>query len=141
MTAIDRLRELIEDDFISKLSLPEHLIASTLAKRDVHEFANRWMAAFEDVNARFDTCSDIERFKSTIYIIRKSSYAKAFNTWKNPELASLISDDMELISKSAVIKLDDPWINGLLFSYINKQVPSSNVFCEKSIEALIDSIA
>src|SRR6266498_944886 len=95
MDKLNKLLEMMEQGAIlPKLSLEQEEIEATLDQRDDPKFAETWMNAFHQVEAKKGSKQDAE---PRIGQLREMAYLQAYERWQSPDLAAYISDDFGLI--------------------------------------------
>lgn len=101
------------------------LVDDLINARDSEEFEERWLSAFQPIEARASELSIAE--KDAIDTLREASYKAAFASSESPDIAAFVSDDMEMIARAVSFRINDPWLNGLWMEYKRDRFPNKNL--------------
>lgn len=96
---------------ILELDLDSEEVESHLGARDDLEFSERWMEAFASLNGRDNTLD------ASSDAVREAAYVTAYQKWKSPDLAALVSDDFGLIYGLLISDREDQFVQGLAEAY------------------------
>ncbi|MCG8708046.1 hypothetical protein JHU04_001247 [Brenneria sp. 4F2] len=95
-------------------------VDSVLDLRDSHLFDTQWMIDFNRLKNESYNQEDLD----FINILREKSFKLSFEVIKNHEIASRISDDIEIIAKDILQRSHGDWPAKYLWeSYKNKKFP------------------
>ncbi len=94
-----------------------------LDERDQTEFEQPWLDCSERIKAAWESESIDEATVKTMDEIRKESFLVVSRATGQHEIASYVSDDFELISKSLALGLNDPYATELLDFYRSGKIP------------------
>ncbi|EOC1306689.1 hypothetical protein QMW88_21850 [Cronobacter dublinensis] len=102
-------------DFLKALYVDE-----ALDSRDEPEFDKSWMGNFNLLKGENFDASDIAQIDS----LREKAFKLSFRALNDSEVASRISDDIELIAKNIIIGKEDSWaVSYLWTTYKNGAFP------------------
>ena len=105
-----------------------------LDMRDDDEFDSEWMRIYNVLSSTSIT----ENQKKEIDFIREESFIMAYNLSGSSDIASCISDDIELICKAYILNFSDNWLNSLILSYANRMFPCGKLIAtNKTLEECI----
>jgi hypothetical protein len=94
-----------------------------LDQRDDTTFEQPWLQCSARIKAAWES-SDIDATTTKeIDEVRKESFLIVSRATEQHEIASYVSDDFELISKSIALNLNDPYAIDLLGSYRSGKIP------------------
>ncbi|ROI02602.1 MULTISPECIES: hypothetical protein [unclassified Chryseobacterium] len=112
---------------------PEN-IDSILDNRDHAEFSDLWMKAYQLVEGRIMDLKTEDKISE----IRKEIFILTFKITGSSDLPAYISDDVGLICSYYVHHLENSWVNNLLFTYLNGQIPQGELIkTDKTMKELI----
>ena len=112
---IDALYKLI-DISLPKISIKDVDIDKLLDDRDLPEFEDDWLKSFENLSNLTLT----EDQKTVVNMLRERSFKKIFSLTENPDLASYVSDDFEIMAKYLFSDKEDEWVlKCLITNYAN----------------------
>ena len=94
-----------------------------LDERDKAEFEDRWLECSERIKAAWDSKAVDEATMNSMDEVRKESFLAVSRATQQHEIASYVSDDFELISKSIALDLNDPYATELLETYRSGKIP------------------
>ena len=94
-----------------------------LDERDETEFEKPWLDCSERIKAAWESNPVDEMTTTTMDEIRKESFLAVSRATQQHEIASYVSDDFELISKSIALDLNDPYATELLETYRSGKIP------------------
>ncbi|MGY5360273.1 hypothetical protein ACXFAT_20975 [Cronobacter dublinensis] len=94
-------------DFLKVLDVDE-----ALDSRDEPEFDNCWMDNFNLVKSENFDAPDIAQIDS----LREKAFKLSFRAVNDSEIASRISDDIEIIAKNLIIGKQDSWAVSYLWT-------------------------
>lgn len=96
-------------------------VDEALNSRDEPEFDNCWMNNFNLVKSENFDAPDIAQIDS----LREKAFKLSFRALNDSEVASRISDDIELIAKNIIIGKEDSWaVSYLWATYKNGSFPA-----------------
>jgi hypothetical protein len=125
---MDKLRKLLQKmehaSIVPNLSLKQEEIEAALDQRDDPHFAETWMNAFRQIEAKKGSKQDAE---PRIGQLREMAYLQSYERWQSPDLAAYISDDFGLIGDALATNYHNAWVNGLLHAYLSLRFPHGNV--------------
>lgn len=125
MDKVGTLLEKMEQGWlVAKLYLEQEEINAALNQREDPQFAETWMKAFRQIEAKKGGTQDAD---PRVGQLRELAYFQAFERWQSPDLAAYISDDFGLIGDALATNYDDAWVNGLLYAYLNLRFPHGDV--------------
>ncbi len=120
---IQRLAQINQGELLSASYYAQLNSAALLDARDRDDdFATAWQAAFDEVEQHWQARSNADA-EALILEIRKASFLLVGRASTQKEIASYVSDDMELISKAQALQLDLPWLTQLWQSYLQGRFP------------------
>ncbi|OCG61359.1 hypothetical protein A9G41_10890 [Gilliamella sp. Nev5-1] len=109
------LSDPINFDFLKALNADQ-----ALDLRDEPEFDNQWVNSFNTLNKKSFKKEEIE----LINILREKAFKLSFQLINHFEIASQISDDIEIIAKSFLAQEYNNWaVTHLWSAYKNKKFP------------------
>ena len=94
-----------------------------LDERDKTEFEKHWLECAERIKAAWDSKAVDEATTNSMDEVRKESFLAVSRATQQHEIASYVSDDFELISKSIALDLNDPYATELLETYRSGKIP------------------
>ena len=94
-----------------------------LDARDKTTFEKRWLECAERIKAAWDSKAVDESTTNSMDEVRKESFLAVSRATQQHEIASYVSDDFELISKSIALDLNDPYATELLETYRSGKIP------------------
>jgi hypothetical protein len=110
--------------------LPDSLFASleadaALDRRDRPKFGERWMAAFEKMEAAWKKPHATADNVRLVTRLREAAFKRAFRaSGDHHDLAATISDDFDLIARKKLLSLEDPFIDQLEQAYLAHRLPT-----------------
>ncbi|EOU9535223.1 hypothetical protein [Cronobacter dublinensis] len=112
------------DQFLAKPDVFDFLntldVDGALDSRDEPEFDKRWLDNFNLLKGEYFDASDIAQIDS----LREKAFKLSFRALNHSEVASRISDDIELIAKNIIIGKEDSWaVSYLWTTYKNGAFP------------------
>jgi len=91
-----------------------------LTGRDGPAFERNWLRVDDQLTAALGQPEPAD-----VTEVRKVAYLRAYELTREPELAAAVSDDFGLIAGALAVGLDDdPWLNGLVASYMAGRFPA-----------------
>lgn len=125
---IKKLLKKIEDNNIIKLeNFDDCDIDELLDKRDDEVFDGEWIKAYSELNKNDYTDAE----KKEIDVTREKSFLMAYNNSGSSDIASCVSDDMEIICKAYFMNYNNAWLNSLIMSYAHGEFPCGKLENEK----------
>lgn len=125
---IEKLLKKIEDNNIIR---PKYFddcdIDELLDMRDDKVFDGEWIKTYNELNN--NNFTDVE--KKEINVIREKSFLMAYSISESSDIASCVSDDMEIICKAYFLKYNNTWLNSLIMSYVHGEIPCGKLENEK----------
>ena len=106
-----------------KYSFVRTLLDDILDERDQSDFEQPWLDCAERIKGAWDSNAVDEATTKCMDEIRKESFLAVSRATQQHEIASYVSDDFELISKSIALDLDDTYATDLLESYRSGKIP------------------
>lgn len=115
---IENLAETIINT-VKNLNLQSDDINDYLDYRDSQDFDSHWIQAFNDLeNHDFP-----DEFIYQITEIREQVFKDIYKSTQSSELASYLSDDIELIMKSEFFNSQHAFVEKLAQDYLDKKLP------------------
>lgn len=102
-------------------------IDNLLDNRDRDPFDSEWMRVYGEIEAIKKEKSYTDEDKSYASNIREKAFMKIYNLSGHGELAEYVSDDFGLIVDSRILKYSDVWLDKLISSYENANIPCGNL--------------
>ncbi|WP_312993373.1 hypothetical protein [Chryseobacterium flavum] len=132
---INKLEAIFNDALKTALSgITPEKIDNILDNRDSAEFSDVWMKAYQIIEEKFTD----EETEDRISDIRKQIFISVFKTTGSSDLPAYISDDFGLICSYSIHQIENDWVNNLLFTYLNHQIPQGELLrTKKTIKELI----
>lgn len=132
---INKLEAIFNDALKTALSgITPEKIDNILDNRDSAEFSDVWMKAYQTIEEKFTD----EETEDRISDIRKQIFISVFKTTGSSDLPAYISDDFGLICSYSIHQIENDWVNNLLFTYLNYQIPQGELLrTKKTIKELI----
>ncbi|CAM3028862.1 hypothetical protein DRF59_15685 [Chryseobacterium flavum] len=132
---INKLEAIFNDALKTALSgITPEKIDNILDNRDSAEFSDVWMKAYQTIEEKFTD----EETEDRISDIRKQIFISVFKTTGSSDLPAYISDDFGLICSYSIHQIENDWVNNLLFTYLNHQIPQGELLrTKKTIKELI----
>ena len=93
--------------------------------RDSTEFEERWLRTFKKIDQHASELSETQT--AIIEELREASYKAAFTVSESPDFSAFVSDDFEMIGRPVVLRIHDPWLNGLWLEYKQDRFPAGNI--------------
>jgi hypothetical protein len=94
-----------------------------LDRRDEEEFETPWFKCSERIQTTWEQASPDAAIRELMDEVRKQSFLSVSRATHQHEMASYVSDDFELISKSIALGLDDANAVELLSLYRREEIP------------------
>ena len=117
---LDKLKKKIENNQIIQVSFFENNdVDELLDMRDEMEFDSEWMRVYNFLNEM----SIRECEKNKINDIREKTFLMAYTLSNSSDIASCVSDDLEIICKAYILEYNDDWLNSLIMSYARGEFP------------------
>lgn len=119
----DILRDLESGALLSTEALSGADVDSLLEMRSRPEFESNWVAAYEFVDAAWNPPSRSPIELGCIKRIREIAFKRVFALTGNDDLAAMVSDDFDIISRSIALSMDVTFINSLREDYYGAKIP------------------
>lgn len=114
---VQRLAQINQGEILSASYYAQLNSAAMLDARDNDDaFALAWQSAFDAVEPAWQAQTSAE-LDALILEIRKASFLLVGRASTQKEIASYVSDDMELLTKAQALQLDLPWLARLWQCY------------------------
>jgi hypothetical protein len=94
-----------------------------LDRRGETDFEEPWLACFERIRAAWESSAAASSAQKPMDEVRKESFLVVSKATHQHEMASYVSDDFELISKSIALGMNDPYADQLLAAYRRGEIP------------------
>jgi len=122
---IDKVLESIEKGSLLPASYYSTLdIESALNARDNHPtFGLEWSGLFKSIETAWECSAQPELTKAKLYKIRESSFLLVSKATSQSEIASYVSDDLELITKAKLLGVSHHFLEPLWCSYESGTFP------------------
>ena len=127
MTISDLFRLVSDGSLVSGIAVNDSDIVASLDARDRLSFSERWIDAFNHVEATKVTAPLDVASQDIVSKARELAYLQAFKRWRSADLAAYISDDVGLIADAIITNCMDSWLDGMLQQYVNGHFPGADV--------------
>ena len=111
---------------LDKVDFPAMDIDSLLDNRGRDPFDSEWMRVYREIEAIKKEKPYTDEEKNYVSSIREKVFMKIFDLSGHGELAEYVSDDFGLIADSRLLKYSDIWLDKLILSYKNANIPCGN---------------
>lgn len=123
--AMQRIEQLVfADELPAAEALSQNDYDALLDDRDADEFAEPWTAAYEASKEPYQKIAANQELKARVDKIREHVYKRVYKQTQVSDLASYISDDVDLISRYLLAEMSSDWVNALWLSYKEQAIPS-----------------
>ncbi|MEM7455579.1 MAG: hypothetical protein AAF456_14595 [Planctomycetota bacterium] len=95
-----------------------------LDARDDKDFSKEWMRSYNAINAAWSQFDAAAKCDGQLEDIRRESFLLVSNATNQHELASYVSDDFEVIAKTAATNTADSFVLSLWSAYTKQTVPT-----------------
>ena len=112
--------ELLSTDYYTSLDCD----AAVEARENSQEFDVAWMQAFTAVNQSWKDAPLEPKLVQLVDDIRREGFLAVSRATKQHEIASYVSDDLELIIKSKLLGLNNPLVDHLWHDYEHNRFPT-----------------
>ncbi len=122
---IDKILEGIETGSLLPASYYATLdVELALNARDNHPtFGIEWSNLFKSIEDAWECSAQPEPTKTKLYNIQKSSFLLVSKATSQSELASYVSDDLDLITKASILGVSHHFLESLWNSYESGKFP------------------
>ncbi|MCQ9640726.1 hypothetical protein MP478_15165 [Chryseobacterium sp. WG14] len=111
-------------------------IDDLLDKRDLPEFSDVWMKAYQPVEGNEITTEKEDKIND----LRKDIFVFVFRSTGSSDLSAYISDDVGLICAYYIHNIENKWVTDLLYTYLTHQIPHGELMkTDQTIKELINS--
>jgi|GEM_PF-717183 len=118
------------------INVDHEYIDALLDKRDLPEFSDVWMEAYQAVDGKVINLETEEKIND----IRKDIFVFVFKITGSSDMSAYISDDVGLICAYYIHNIDHKWVNDLFFTYLTHQIPHGELMkTDQTIRELINS--
>ena len=132
MDSLDAVLEALTSDSQTLFAeLEREELGPLLDARDGGAFEMEWLTHSAEVAARLSNLTEDERRKADR--LRKAAYRAAFAFSADPDFASYVSDDFELIGRAAAVLPDERWINELWKTYRCGGFPTGPTYPDREL--------
>lgn len=112
--------ELLSADYYAALDCD----ATVEARESSQEFDVAWMQAFTSVNQSWKDAPLEPKLVQLVEDIRREGFLAVSRATQQHEIASYVSDDLELIIKSKILGLNNPLADHLWHDYEHNRFPT-----------------
>lgn len=122
---IDNVLERIETGSLLPASYYATIdVELSLNARDNHPtFSIEWNNLFKNIENAWECSAQPESIKTKLYTIQKSSFLLVSKATSQSELASYVSDDLDLITKAKILGVSHHFLESLWSSYESGEFP------------------
>ncbi|WP_263143569.1 hypothetical protein [Pseudomonas sp. RIT-PI-AD] len=120
------LKGLLSKDFLSSYNDEEKII-ECLDSRDTDSFDSEWVEIDKLLTEKIADSSDGNHIESIQEHYRKAFFEKVIRITGSAELASYVSEDIELIIGAVYFSIENCFIFSLVDSYMKNIVPDNNM--------------
>jgi hypothetical protein len=126
--ALQKIEQLVfADELPAAEALNRDNYDMLLDERDADEFATPWTDAYEASKGPFKQIEADQIVKTRLDKVREHVYKRVYNQTKVSDLASYMSDDMDLILRYLLADMYSDWVNALWLSYKGGTIPSGRL--------------
>lgn len=126
--AVQRIEQLIfADELPAAEALSKNDYDALLTDRDADEFAEPWTAAYDASKAPYQKIATEQELKGRIDKMREHVYKRVYKQTQVSDLASYVSDDIDLILRYLLAEMPNEWVNALWLSYKEGNIPSGTL--------------
>lgn len=87
------------------------------------EFESEWLRVSDEIDRRWNESNIDPATKQQLDEIRRESFLRVSNATSQHEIASYVSDDFDLIARSVVLGIEDPFVDWMWQTYLDQSVP------------------
>lgn len=120
----DWLKELLSKDFLSAYDDEERIIAC-LDSRDTDPFDFEWVSIDKILSSEIENSSEKDKVESLRDRYRKAFFDKVIRSSGSADLASYVSEDIELIIGVIFLSIESDFIYSMICSYAKDIVPDN----------------
>ena len=102
-------------------------IDNLLDNRDQDPFDSEWTRVYQEIEAIKEEKSYTDENENYNSNIREKVFSKIYNLSGHDELAEYVSDDFGLIVDSKILEYSDTWLDKLISSYENANIPCGDL--------------
>ncbi|TRX74774.1 hypothetical protein [Pseudomonas mangiferae] len=120
------LKELLSKDFLSGYDDEEKVI-DCLDSRDTDPFDSEWVSVDKLLSNEIKNSSEKDKIESLRDRYRKSFFDKVIRSSGSADLASYVSEDIELIIGVIFLSIESDFIYSMICSYAKDVVPDNDM--------------
>lgn len=106
------------------LTLTQPAYETLLAARETDDFAEPWTRAYERSQAAFRPLGADPSTQARLTTVREYVFKRVYTHTQVADLASYVSDDVDLLLRYVLTALPSPWVNALWLHYAQGMIPS-----------------